>query len=87
MKDNIPVVRSPYYLAPAKAKLLEEHIQKLVKQGILEPSNSLYASPCFFTPKKDGTYRLVVDYRFLNKHICFDPIHCSLFCKHGTHFC
>lgn len=74
LKDNIPVCKAPYYLAPDKAKLLDQHIQQLVKQGILSVSNSNYSSPVFFVKKKDDSYRLVADYRFLNKHIEFDPM-------------
>lgn len=74
LKDNIPVCKAPYYLPPDKAKLLDQHILKLVEQGILSESNSSYSAPVFFVKKKDDSYRLVADYRHLNKHIQFDPM-------------
>ena len=45
-------------------KLLAEFIE----QGWIEPSNSEWASPALIVPKKEkGEWRLLVDYRGLNK--------------------
>jgi len=40
--------------------------------GLIVESNSRYAAPCFFIPKKDGTLQLVQDYRRLNQHTIKD---------------
>jgi hypothetical protein len=49
-------------------QFLREHIKQLLKNGVIEPSSSQYSSPMFLVPKRDQSYRAVVDYRALNKH-------------------
>lgn len=73
LKDKEPVRRHPYYLPKDKTVLLQDHIAELVHRNILFPVQSPYASPVFFVKKKQG-FRLVGDFRFLNKKILFDPL-------------
>src|SRR5277367_2250345 len=55
-----------YPLAPSKQSEMDEFIQENLSSGRIRPSKSLMASPVFFIKKKDGTLRLVQDYRALN---------------------
>ena len=50
-------------------EILRELIQKLLDDDVIEQSMSPYASPCFFVPKPGGKFRLVIDYRKLNKKV------------------
>jgi hypothetical protein len=50
---------------------LKEFVDDLLKKGVVRPSKSPYASPAFLLPKSGGGYRMVVDYRKVNK-ICFN---------------
>lgn len=70
--DGRPCRSHPYPLPPPKLKLLRDHIDHLVKTGVVIESSSDYSSPCFLVPKKDGGHRLVVDYRKINALIRFD---------------
>jgi len=70
--DQVPVRSPPYQCAPPKLKLLKEFVDDLLKKGVVRPSKSPYASPAFLLPKSRGGYRMVVDYRKVNKEICFD---------------
>jgi hypothetical protein len=45
---------------------METQIQELLKKGIIQISNSPYASPAILVRKKDGSWRLCIDYRKLN---------------------
>ena len=45
---------------------LKKQISSLLENGFIKPSLSPYGSPCLFVKKKDGSMRLVVDYRKLN---------------------
>jgi hypothetical protein len=47
-------------------------VDELLQQGIVCPSKSPYASPAFLVPKRDGGFRMVVDYRKGNAKVVFD---------------
>jgi hypothetical protein len=51
---------------------LREIVQDLLEKGVVAKSYSQYASPAFLVPKPSGDYRMVVDYRLLNKKVVFD---------------
>ena len=43
-------------------------VNELVEKGMVQPSSSPYCSPVLLVQKKDGSYRMCVDYRTLNKN-------------------
>jgi hypothetical protein len=55
-----------YPLSPDEQKQLDEFLEENLKTGRIRPSKSPMASPVFFIKKKDGSLRLVQDYRKLN---------------------
>nr|GEX90626.1 putative reverse transcriptase domain-containing protein [Tanacetum cinerariifolium] len=62
-----PVARAPYRLAPSKMKELAKHLQELSDKGFIRPSSSPWGAPMLFVKKKDGSFRMCIDYRELNK--------------------
>ena len=62
----------PYRLGPAEQDELEEQIKDLLAQGFIRPSCSPYGAPILFVPKKDGRWRMCIDYRALNKQTIKD---------------
>ncbi|GJT32255.1 putative reverse transcriptase domain-containing protein, partial [Tanacetum coccineum] len=62
-----PVARAPYRLAPSKMKELAEQLQELSDKGFIRPSSSPWGAPVLFVKKKDGSFRMCIDYRKLNK--------------------
>ncbi|GKD53475.1 putative reverse transcriptase domain-containing protein, partial [Tanacetum coccineum] len=62
-----PVTRAPYRLAPSKMKELSKQLQELSEKGFIRPSSSPWGAPVLFVKKKDGSFRMCIDYRELNK--------------------
>ncbi|GKF68619.1 hypothetical protein Tco_0198298, partial [Tanacetum coccineum] len=62
-----PVARAPYRLAPSEMKELSEQLQELFDKGFIRPSFSPWEAPVLLFKKKDGSFRMCIDYRKLNK--------------------
>ncbi|GJT09230.1 putative reverse transcriptase domain-containing protein [Tanacetum coccineum] len=62
-----PVARAPYRLAPSEVKELSKQLQELSDKGFIRPSSSPWGAPILFVKKKDGSFRMCIDYRELNK--------------------
>ena len=62
-----PISLPPYRMAPAELKELKAQLQELVDGGFIRPNISPWGAPVLFVKKKDGTWRLCIDYRQLNK--------------------
>lgn len=90
LKDpNSPPFRlRPHRINPKLWPQLDQHITDMLDNGIIEPSNSAWSSPVILVAKKDGSYRLVVDFRKINNLIVDDaynlPLIQDIFDKCGT---
>ncbi|GJU46144.1 zf-CCHC domain-containing protein [Tanacetum coccineum] len=62
-----PVARAPFRLAPSEMKELLVQLQELLEKGFIRPSSSPWGAPVLFVKKKDGSYKMCIDYRELNK--------------------
>ncbi|GKC36603.1 putative reverse transcriptase domain-containing protein [Tanacetum coccineum] len=62
-----PVARAPYRLAPSKMKELSDQLKELSNKDFIRLSSSPWGAPVLFVKKKDGSFRMCIDYRELNK--------------------
>lgn len=62
-----PIAQAPYQMAPAEFAELKIQLQELLNKRFICPSISPLGAPVLFVKKKDGTFRLCIDYRQLNK--------------------
>nr|GEU69433.1 putative reverse transcriptase domain-containing protein [Tanacetum cinerariifolium] len=62
-----PIARAPYRLAPSEMKELAQQLQELPDKGFIRSRSSPWGAPVLFVKKKDGSFRMCIDYRELNK--------------------
>ncbi|XP_070015394.1 uncharacterized protein [Nicotiana sylvestris] len=71
--DVLPDTRTisipPYRMAPAELRELKEQLKDLLEKGFIRPSVSPWGAPVLFVRKKDGSLRMCIDYRQLNKQV------------------
>jgi hypothetical protein len=62
-----PVAKAPYRLAPVEMQELSNQLQELLDKGFIRPSFSPWGAHVMFVKKKDGSFRMCIDYRELYK--------------------
>ena len=62
-----PISIPPYRMAPAELRELEAQLEELLSKGFIRPSISPWGAPVLFVKKKDGSLRLCIKYRQLNR--------------------
>jgi len=62
-----PVSISPYRMAPVELTELKKQLEDLLEKQFIRPSVSPWGAPVLLVKKKDGSSRLCIDYRQLNK--------------------
>lgn len=72
LKDKTPIYQTPRRLPPKETDIVKKQINEWINAEIIEPCSSEYASPVVIAKKKDGSPRLCIDYRKLNKVIVKD---------------
>ena len=64
---TLPNFKTPYWMAPVELKKLKAQLQELLDKGFIRPSVSPWETLVLFVKKNDGSIRLYIDYRELNK--------------------
>ncbi|GJS16524.1 reverse transcriptase domain-containing protein [Tanacetum coccineum] len=61
------VARAPYRLALLEMQELSNQLQELSDRGFIRPSTSPWGAPVLFVKKKDGSFKMCIDYQELDK--------------------
>ncbi|CAA0830191.1 Uncharacterized mitochondrial protein AtMg00860 [Striga hermonthica] len=64
--DSLPKQQYHYRVSHDQKNTIEEIVQEMLKSGIIQNNKSPFAAPVLLVKKKDLTWRLCVDYRYLN---------------------
>jgi hypothetical protein len=67
MPGVAPPAKAPYRMSHEELKEFKVQLEELFAKGYINPSKSPYGAPVLFVHKKDGTLRMCIDYRALNK--------------------
>ncbi|MCI56435.1 RNA-directed DNA polymerase (Reverse transcriptase), partial [Trifolium medium] len=65
--DTSPISMAPYRMSAAEFEKLKEQLEELLEKKFVRPSVSPWGAPMLLVKKKDGSMRLCIDYRRLNK--------------------
>ena len=62
-----PISKAPYNMGPSKLKELKVQMEELVSKGFIRPGTSPWGASVLLVKKNDGSLRLCIDYKELNK--------------------
>ncbi|GBO34796.1 Transposon Ty3-I Gag-Pol polyprotein [Araneus ventricosus] len=65
--DNASIKHRPYRTSATERRAIENEVQRMLKEDVIQPSDSPWSSPVVLVKKKNGEWRFCVDYRRLNK--------------------
>ncbi|GKF38380.1 putative reverse transcriptase domain-containing protein, partial [Tanacetum coccineum] len=63
----VPIAKSPYRLAPSELEELSRQLKEVQDKVFIRPSLSPWGAPVLFVKKKDGYFKMCIDYKELNK--------------------
>ena len=67
LEGSKPIKQKAYRISQVQLLALKEKLKKLIDKGFIAPSHSSWSSPIVLVQKKNGRWRLCINYRLLNK--------------------
>lgn len=69
LKEDKPIIQKPHRLPAPEKEIVEKQVEEWINDGTIEACTSEYSSPVVIVKKKDGSPRVCIDYRKLNRII------------------
>ncbi len=66
IENSVPK-KKQYRLTPRELRIMNTQIEELLRKGLIRPSDSPFGAPVVFARKSDGSLRMCIDYRSLNR--------------------
>lgn len=66
-EGTYPINLKPYRYSAEQKDVIEQQVKELLQHGMLQESSSPFSAPIVLVKKKDGSWRMCIDYRELNK--------------------
>jgi len=73
LTDSNPIKHKSYPIPYKMQEVIVKEIEDMLAMGVIERSEAPYASPLVLVKKLDGSYRVCVNFKELNKITVFDP--------------
>lgn len=64
--NSVPIKQHPYRVNPHKYGIMKAEVEYMLRNGLAEPSQSAWSSPCLLVPKADMSFRFCTDFRKVN---------------------
>lgn len=67
LKSEEPIKQRYYPRNPAMQQIIYDEVDRMLTEGVIEPSSSPWSSPVVLVKKSTGAYRFCLDFRRLNQ--------------------
>ncbi len=73
LKKQDPIYMKQFRIPDAQLEAVQNHVEELLKLGVVRPSRSKFNNPIYLVSRFDGGLRIVHDFRAINQETLLEP--------------